>query len=52
MLYAFNTVAFGLLFAIWSKDGWINFFVKVALFTLAIMNGFYLAKHLGWVVRV
>lgn len=33
-----NVVAFGCLFAIWSKNSWLNMLIKIALLGLLIAN--------------
>jgi hypothetical protein len=46
-----NTIAFGLLCLIWSKNGWHNTLIKFSLFSICGANLIQWLMAMGYVVR-
>ncbi|MBI4118513.1 MAG: hypothetical protein HY455_03195 [Parcubacteria group bacterium] len=52
LLLLISAIAFFILGVIWSKYGWVNVFIKIALFALAGMDGFATLYQLGWLIQI
>jgi hypothetical protein len=52
VLYLFNTIVFGILGIMWSKNGFLNLLVKIILIVGALLNLLYTLKDFGYLIKI